>query len=176
MDNSYWQPLGWCGPIIQIATEQIKRTKQVKNPKWQDADQLSGNKRSQGVELEQISCRSVRDLTSGLPNFKSSAPTSWPCCLRWDVFITKLMTSYKWISKATVWHTPWWPFPRRNQAPLQALYDSLHHCHGSPYDVKPQTVIMIIITIIIIIIIVMIANKEPCTSNTTAWENSIPFP
>ena len=59
----------------------------VKNPNWQEADQLAIYKRVRGVELwaprNNSSWRPERDLNPGPPDFKSGpgALATRPCCL-----------------------------------------------------------------------------------------------
>ena len=61
-------------------------TEQVKNPNWQEVDQLALYKRSRGVEpgttWNKSSRWSERDLKLGLANFKSGTLTTQSNCLR----------------------------------------------------------------------------------------------
>ena len=59
----------------------------VKNPNWQEADQLAIYKHDSGVELARVHQETTpakwsgRDLNSGLPYFKSGTLTTRPSCL-----------------------------------------------------------------------------------------------
>ena len=69
----------------------------VKNPNWQEANQLAIYKRSREVELgateNNISYWSERDLNPRPTDFKSGALTSRPRCLKYNELITAKETA-----------------------------------------------------------------------------------
>ena len=72
----------------------------VKNPNWQEADQLAIYKRALGVEIAatkkqlQLAERSDRDLNPRPPNFKSSALTTRSHCLPASLIFSLSLTKF----------------------------------------------------------------------------------
>ena len=71
-------------PLWEISWKQrTQLIQQIKDPNLQEADLLALRSWG-GVEettWDKSSCWSERDLTSGLPYFKSGVLITWPCCL-----------------------------------------------------------------------------------------------
>jgi len=65
--------VGWCGPTKQIGTEYNKWTEQVKNPDWQEADQLVCTSTAEGLNLG-LPCSNPASGQSGTWTNHSATP------------------------------------------------------------------------------------------------------
>ena len=98
-----------CGPEIQQMKLNNKWMKQVKNPNWQQADQLAIYKCSWGVEPGTTWLKSTlwseQDLNSRSPDFKSSDLTTMPRCLPnlVPVFLITSNTEVESNCEGTLW-------------------------------------------------------------------------